>query len=43
VIILAMIAQAYRVVIPEGYRNVQPDPLITLQPKGGVHVRMVRR
>ncbi|UJW29590.1 cytochrome P450 [Saccharothrix sp. AJ9571] len=43
VIILAMIAQRYEVVIPPGCANVQPEPLITLHPKGGVHVRMVRR
>jgi cytochrome P450 len=43
VIILAMIAQAYRVVIPDGYDNVEPVSHITLHPKGGVHVRMVRR
>ncbi|GGK91401.1 cytochrome P450 [Sphaerisporangium melleum] len=42
-IILAMIAQAYRVVIPDGHREVRPEPLITLHPAGGVHVRMVRR
>jgi cytochrome P450 len=43
VIILAMIAQDYRVVIPDEYRDVEPEPLITLRPKGGVHVRIVRR
>ncbi|WP_436493812.1 cytochrome P450 [Actinokineospora sp. HUAS TT18] len=43
VIILAMITQAYRVVIPEKLRDVQVEPLITLHPKGGVHLRMDRR
>lgn len=42
-IILAMIAQAYRVEIPESHRDVLPEPLITLHPKGGVHVRITRR
>jgi cytochrome P450 len=42
-IILAMIAQAYRVEIPATHRDVRPEPLITLHPKGGVHVRIARR
>lgn len=38
-----MITQAYRVVIPEQFRGVEVEPLITLHPKGGIHLRMDRR
>jgi hypothetical protein len=30
-------------VIPQDRRNVEVEPLITLHPKGGVHVRVARR
>ncbi|MEU8266527.1 cytochrome P450 [Sphaerisporangium sp. NPDC049002] len=42
-LILAMIAQAYRVEIPEDRRSVEIEPLITMHPKGGIHTRMERR
>ncbi|GII77556.1 cytochrome P450 [Sphaerisporangium rufum] len=42
-LILAMVAQAYRVEIPEERRYVEIEPLITMHPKGGIHARMARR
>ncbi|MCG5217684.1 cytochrome P450 [Streptosporangium sp. KLBMP 9127] len=42
-LILAMIAQAYRVEIPEESQDVEIEPLITMHPKGGIHARMERR
>ncbi|OIK05296.1 hypothetical protein BIV23_13665 [Streptomyces monashensis] len=40
---LATIARRHRLVTPEGAPEVLPDALITLHPKGGVHLRLERR
>ncbi|MFD0887125.1 cytochrome P450 [Streptosporangium algeriense] len=42
-LVLAMLAQAFRMEIPEEHREVQFEPLITLRPKGGIYARMRRR
>jgi cytochrome P450 len=42
-LIMSMIAQAYRITVPPEYADIQINPLITLAPKGGVHLRMQRR
>ncbi|MFD7122331.1 cytochrome P450 [Streptomyces sp. NPDC059922] len=40
---MAAIARRYRLVSPPGAPEVLPDALITLHPKGGVHLRLERR
>ncbi|MFF1709638.1 cytochrome P450 [Streptomyces sp. NPDC058268] len=40
---LATVARGHRLVTPEGAPEVVPDALITLHPKGGVHLRLERR
>ncbi|MFJ9033481.1 cytochrome P450 [Streptomyces sp. NPDC102274] len=40
---MATIARRYRLVSPPGAPEVLPDALITLHPKGGVHLRLERR
>lgn len=40
---LAMVARRHRLVLPEDARKVEPEPLITLHPRGGIHLRLVRR
>ncbi|MET7509458.1 cytochrome P450 [Streptomyces albidoflavus] len=40
---LATVARKYRLVTPEGAPEVLPDALITLHPKGGVHLRAEAR
>lgn len=42
-VILAMMVQHYRIEVPPELPDVEISPLITLQPKGGVHVRVTRR
>jgi cytochrome P450 len=42
-LITAMLAQSFRVVRPEGQPPVGFAPLITLHPKGGIHLRLQRR
>lgn len=37
-LVLATIARGHRLVLPEGAPEVHPDALITLRPKGGVHL-----
>jgi cytochrome P450 len=41
--ILAMIMQEYRVTIPDRHQDMAMEPLITLHPKGGVHIRVAKR
>lgn len=41
-LILATIAQRYRVSLASGYQA-EPEPLLTLRPKNGVLVSLVRR
>jgi len=37
-VILAMITQRYRLDLVSTGRDIQPEPMVTLRPKGGVHV-----
>jgi cytochrome P450 len=43
ILVLATVARTHRLVRPEGAPEVQPDPLITLHPRGGVHLRLATR
>jgi cytochrome P450 len=43
ILVLATVAREYRLVQPEGAPEVHPEALITLHPKGGVHLRPERR
>ncbi|WP_330343249.1 cytochrome P450 [Streptomyces sp. NBC_00557] len=40
---LATVARGHRLLLPDGAPVVEPEPLITLHPRGGVHLRLVRR
>ncbi|MEU6551294.1 cytochrome P450 [Streptomyces sp. NPDC046915] len=40
---LATVARRHRLVLPERAPVVRPEPLITLHPRGGVHLRLARR
>ncbi|MEU9003192.1 cytochrome P450 [Streptomyces sp. NPDC059982] len=40
---LATVARVHRLVLPESAPPVEPDPLITLHPRGGIHLRLMRR
>ncbi|MFF7154339.1 cytochrome P450 [Streptomyces sp. NPDC008139] len=42
-LVLATVASGHRLVLPEGAPEVVPEALITLHPKGGVHLRLERR
>ncbi|GAA2083792.1 cytochrome P450 [Streptomyces albiaxialis] len=43
VLALTTVARRHRLVLPDGAPEVEPDPLITLHPKGGVHLRLEPR
>ncbi|HVV20583.1 MAG TPA: cytochrome P450 [Pseudonocardiaceae bacterium] len=43
VLVLAGVARRHRLVLPDGAPEVWPEPLITLHPKGGVHLRLESR
>ncbi|MDN0197967.1 cytochrome P450 [Streptomyces sp. S.PNR 29] len=43
VLVLATVARGHRLVLPAGAPAVEPDPLITLHPRGGVHLRLAHR
>jgi cytochrome P450 len=43
VLVLATIARGHRFVMPDGQPGVVPEALITLHPKGGIHLRLERR
>ncbi|NGO06298.1 cytochrome P450 [Streptomyces sp. HC44] len=43
ILVLTTIARGHRLVMPADAPEVHPDPLITLHPKGGVHLRLERR
>lgn len=40
VLVLATIARGHRLVIPDGQPEVIPEALITLHPRGGIHLRL---
>lgn len=40
---LATVARGHRLLLPEGAPAVAPEPLITLHPRGGIHLRLARR
>ncbi|WP_371478772.1 cytochrome P450 [Kitasatospora sp. NBC_00315] len=42
-LVLATVAREYRLVTPPGAAEVQPDPLITLHPRGGIHLALEHR
>lgn len=42
-LVLATIARSYRMALPDGAREVVPDPLITLHPRGGIRLRLEHR
>ncbi|MEV3993821.1 cytochrome P450 [Streptomyces sp. NPDC049837] len=42
-LVLAAVARGHRLVMPEGAPEVRPEALITLHPKGGIHLRLERR
>jgi cytochrome P450 len=42
-LVLATITQRYRLRLPPGARPVEAEPLITLHPKGGIHLLLERR
>ncbi|MTE12570.1 cytochrome P450 [Nocardia aurantiaca] len=43
VLVLATVASRYRLRLPDGAAPITPEALITLHPKGGVHLRPQRR
>lgn len=43
VLVLATVARQYRLVLPDVTTEVLPDALITLHPKGGIHLRLEER
>ena len=43
VLAVATLARTHRFVLPDGAPEVVPDALITLHPRGGVHLRLERR
>jgi cytochrome P450 len=43
ILVLATIARSRRMVLPDGAREVVPDPLITLHPRGGIRLRLEHR
>ena len=43
VLVLASVARAHRLVLPEGAPEVRPEALITLHPRGGVRLRLEHR
>jgi cytochrome P450 len=40
---LATVARGHRLLLPDDAPAVEPEPLITLHPRGGVHLRLVHR
>jgi cytochrome P450 len=42
-LVLATVARGHRLVTPEGAPEVLPEALITLHPKGGIHLRLEKR
>lgn len=42
-LVLATVARRHRLVLPDGAPEVRPEALITLHPKGGIHLRLEER
>ena len=42
-LVLATVARGHRLLLPDGAPTVAPEPLITLHPRGGIHLRLARR
>ncbi|MFS7879570.1 cytochrome P450 [Streptomyces asiaticus] len=43
VLALSTVARGHRLVLPRGARPVEPEPLVTLHPRGGIQLRLAHR